>query len=345
MGRPWASGLVMTALASILAVAGFLARLPETAAALPRNFPAAVYAPAQNQPSRQAFALGRRLFYDARLSGDGTVACGSCHRAAQAFASPDRFSAGVGGRRGRRNAPALQNLRWKQTFFADGGPKNLEMLPLAPLANPLEMGTTLPAVLRKLNAEPTYRQQFAQVYGRVPIDSYQLLRALAQFTAALTSAGSRYDHYVRHEAGGTLLPAEQRGRQLLTQKCTPCHATDLFTDGSFRNNGLARRFAADSGRAGITFRAADRGRFSVPSLRNCARTAPYMHDGRFATLAQVLRHYDHGLVDSPTLDPVFRRADGRLGIPLTAAEQRDLLAFLGTLTDEDFCRNPALRPQ
>ena len=311
---------------------------PPPGAELPRNFPAPVYAPAQNAPDRQAFALGRQLFYDARLSHDGTVSCASCHQQANAFAGVGRISPGVGGRLGRRNAPALQNLRWKQTFFADGGPKNLETLPLAPLTNPLEMGTTLPALLAKLNADPAYAQRFAQVYGQRPIDSYQLLRALAQFTAALTSASSRYDHYVRHEAGGTLTTQELRGQALFAAKCSSCHATDLFTDESFRNNGLNARFPQDSGRVLITFLPTDRGRFKVPSLRNVALTAPYMHDGRFRTLGQVLAHYDHGMVASPTLDPVFRRPDGRLGIPLTAAEQRALIAFLHTLTDTSFCQ-------
>ncbi|MGI4865929.1 MAG: cytochrome-c peroxidase [Janthinobacterium lividum] len=315
---------------------------PPPATALPPNFPAPVYAPAQQVPDRQAFALGRQLFYDIRLSHDNKVSCASCHQQALAFASAERLSPGVGGRLGRRNAPALQNLRWKRTFFADGGPKNLETLPLAPLTNPLEMGTTLPAVLAKLNADPAYKRRFAAVYGRRPIDSYQLLRALAQFTAALTSANSRYDKYVRHEAGGTLTTQELRGRALFAAKCSSCHATDLFTDESFRNNGLNARFPQDSGRVAITFLPADRGRFKVPSLRNVALTAPYMHDGRFRTLGQVLAHYDHGMVNSPTLDPIFRRADGQLGVPLTAAEQRALVAFLHTLTDESFCQAPEL---
>jgi len=308
-------------------------------AQLPRQFGAPVYAPAQNPPNRPAFELGRRLFYDARLSADGRVSCGSCHRQALAFASPEHLSRGVGGLLGLRNAPALQNLRWRRTFFADGGPKHLETLPLAPLTNPREMGTTLADALAKLNADSTYARQFAAVYGQRPISSYQLLRALAQFTAALTSANSRYDRAVRHEAAAQLTAPEQRGQALFRAKCGSCHATELFTDGSFRNNGLNRRFPQDSGRVVVTFLLTDRGRFAVPSLRNVARTAPYMHDGRFSTLAQVLAHYDHGIVDSPTLDPIFRGPNGRLGIPLTAAGQRDLLAFLGTLTDEAFCQN------
>ena len=178
--------------------------------------------------------------------------------------------------------------------------------------------------------------------GKSPIDSYQFLRALAQFTAALTSANSRYDHYVRGEAGGQLSEPELRGRALLTQKCTPCHSTDLFTDETYRNNGLDREFSADSGRAHITNVAQDRGLFKVPSLRNVAKTPPYMHDGRFETLAQVLDHYDHGVQASPTLDPLLRRPNGQPGIPLTAQERTDLLAFLETLTDTEFLQDRRL---
>ena len=314
--------------------------------ALPANFPAPAYALSANPPDPATFALGRTLFYDPRLSRTGEVSCGSCHQQFVAFANADhRVSHGVAGRLGTRNAPALQNLRWKQSFFWDGGPKNLETLPLAPLTNPVEMDETLDHVLAKLNADPDYQRRFAAVYGKAPIDSYQFLRALAQFTAALTSANSRYDHYVRGEAGGTLSAAELRGRTLVAQNCAPCHGTDLFTDDSFRNNGLDRDFAADSGRAHITGAAADRGRFKVPSLRNVARTAPYMHDGRFQTLAQVLDHYDHGVQPSPTLDPRLRRPDGTLGIPLTAPERADLLAFLETLTDHDFLQDHCLAEQ
>jgi cytochrome c peroxidase len=313
---------------------------------LPANFPAPVYALDANPPDAAAFALGRSLFYDARLSRDGSVSCGSCHQQNVAFANAGhRLSHGVNNLLGTRNTPALQNLRWKSEFFWDGGPKNLETLPLAPLTNPVEMDETLPNVLAKLNADPNYARRFAQVYGPGPINSYQLLRALAQFMAALTSANSRYDRYVRGEAGAVLSAAEQRGRTLLVQKCASCHATDLFTDETYRNNGLNATFGADSGRAHITGRTADIGRFKVPSLRNVALTAPYMHDGRFATLEQVLAHYDHGVVASPSLDAALRPAGGTVGIPLTAAEQADLIAFLGTLTDEAFLHDQRLAEQ
>ena len=313
---------------------------------LPANFPVPVYALDANPPSQAAFALGRSLFYDARLSRDGSVSCGSCHQQFVAFANEGhRLSHGVSNRLGTRNSPALQNLRWKSEFFWDGGPKNLETLPLAPITNPLEMDETLPNVLRKLNADASYPARFAQVYGPGPITSYQLLRALAQFTAAHTSANSRYDQYVRGESNAVLSAPELRGRALVTQKCASCHSTDLFTDESYRNNGLSASFEADSGRAHITGRASDVGRFKVPSLRNVALTPPYMHDGRFGTLADVLAHYDHGVVASPTLDAALRPAGGPPGIPLTATEQADIIAFLQTLTDTDFIRDRRLAEQ
>lgn len=311
----------------------------------PANFPAMVYGLARNQPDAATFELGRRLFYDPRLSSDGRVSCGSCHQAAAAFAhAGQRISPGVAGRLATRNAPALQNLRWRRGFMADGGVLGLELQTLAPLTSPDEMNTPLAQALARLNADPEYQRRFAAIYGPGPIDTPQFLRALAQFTAALTSADSRYDKYVRHEAGGTLTAPELRGRALFAAQCSGCHATDLFTDESFRNNGLDRAFARDSGRAHITSRATDRGRFKVPSLRNVARTAPYMHDGRFATLPQVLAHYAHGVQPSATLDPLLRRPNGQLGLPLSTRQQADLVAFLNTLTDTAFLADSRLAP-
>ncbi|MDO7885766.1 cytochrome-c peroxidase [Hymenobacter cheonanensis] len=311
----------------------------------PANFPAMVYGLARNAPDAATFALGRRLFYDPRLSSDGTVSCGSCHRAEAAFShAGHRLSPGVAGRLAPRNAPALQNLRWRQGFMADGGVLGLELQALAPLTSPAEMNMPLARALARLNADADYRRQFAAIYGPGKIDTPQFLRALAQFVASLTSANSRYDKYVRHEAGGELTPQEVNGLVTFKAKCGSCHATDLFTDERFHNNGLDRTFPADSGRAHITARPTDRGLFKVPSLRNVARTAPYMHDGRFATLPQVLAHYDHGVQPSATLDPLLRPPGSRLGIALSAKEQADLLAFLATLTDNDFLTDHRLAP-
>jgi cytochrome c peroxidase len=316
----------------------------------PGNFPVPVYAPDQNPPNLEAFALGRTLFYDARLSRTGEVSCGSCHRQATAFSDAgQRLSQGVLGHLGTRNTPALQNLRWKKELLWDGGANHIETMPLAPLANHLEMDETLANVVRKLNADPEYRRRFAELYGRQPIDSYQFLRALAQFTAALTSDNSRYDHYVRHEAGGWLSESELRGLTVLRKNCSPCHSGELFTNESYRNNGLDHTFPLDSGRAHITGRPSDVGCFKVPSLRNVTLTAPYMHDGRFQTMEEVLNHYDQGVVSSLTLDTQFQQAEGRPRIKLSVRDKADIVAFLSTLTDESFLQDerladPATRP-
>jgi cytochrome c peroxidase len=341
-------------LAALLALAGAVAasagcskiaavELAVPGTTQPTNFPAMVYGLDKNPPDAATFALGRRLFYDTRLSADGTVSCGSCHQASAAFAHVgQRLSPGVAGRLNTRNAPALQNLRWRQHFMADGGVLGLELQALAPLTSPVEMNLPLADALARLNADAEYRRQFAAIYGPGRIDTPQFLRALAQFVASLTSANSRYDKHVRQEAGGELSPPEMSGLATFRAKCGSCHATDLFTDERYHNNGLDRAFPTDSGRAHITSRATDRGLFKVPSLRNVARTAPYMHDGRFGTLAQVLAHYDHGVQPSPTLDPLLRQPSGQLGIALSAAEQANLLAFLNTLTDSDFLTDPRL---
>jgi cytochrome c peroxidase len=314
---------------------------------VPDNFPEPVYGVDKNPPTRAAFELGRTLFYDPRLSRTGEVSCGSCHQQFVAFAHDGhQLSHGVNDRIGTRNTPALQNLRWKLNFFWDGGPNNIETMPLAPITNPVEMDETLDNVLGKLNADASYQRRFKQVFGgNGPIDSYQFLRALAQFTAALTSSNSRYDKYARQETGGTFTASELRGLTVLRQKCGSCHAGELFTDESFRNNGLDRRFPLDSGRAHITRRSIDAGRFKVPSLRNVALTGPYMHDGRFTTLEEVLDHYDHGIIESATLDPLLRRPGLEPGIALAPQERQDLLAFLHTLTDEQFLHNPQLAEQ
>jgi cytochrome c peroxidase len=310
----------------------------------PANFPAPVYEVATNQPSEAAFELGRMLFYDPRLSSDGRVSCGSCHQQARAFTDGQARAVGVAGRRSPRNSPTLQNLAWHRSFMADGGVRGLELQALAPLTSTQEMNTPLADALAKLNADPAYRRRFAAVYGPGAIDMAQFLKALAQFTSALTSTSSRYDKYVRHEPGGVLSATEQRGQALFQAKCSACHATDLFTDESFRNNGLDASFPADSGRAHISLAPADAGRFRVPSLRNVARTAPYMHDGRFTTLEQVLGHYAHGVRPSRTLDPLLRQSGGRLGLALTTAQQQEILAFLQALTDNEFLTNPRFAP-
>ena len=339
--------LLLAALVAVGSAAVAHWRRPTVAAALlapPANFPAPVYEVATNQPDAATFELGRMLFYDPRLSSTGRVSCGSCHQQQRAFTDGQALAVGVAGRLSLRNSPALQNLAWHRSFMADGGVRGLPLQALAPLTSAQEMNTPLADALAKLNADPEYRRRFAAIYGPGKIDTPQFLKALAQFTSALTSTNSRYDQYVRHEPGGTLTAVELRGRALFQQKCSSCHATDLFTDESFRNNGLDASFPLDSGRAHITLMATDAGRFRVPSLRNVAQTAPYMHDGRFKTLPEVLAHYANGVRPSRTLDPLLRQPAGRLGIALTEQQQHELIAFLHTLTDTELLTNQRFSP-
>lgn len=293
---------------------------------VPRGWPAPRYDFAANPVTRAGFALGRALFYDPQLSRDGSIACANCHQQFAAFAHYDhRVSHGIGGQDGTRNAPALFNLAWQPDFMWDGAVHALELQPLAPIANPVEMGSGLAEVVARLQADPGYPPRFAAAFGSPGIDGQRVLRALTQFVGTIESTHTRYDAF---RAGAAEFTAPERaGLALFRARCASCHAEPLFSDFSYRNNGLDRE-PRDPGRAAISGRAEDRGRFRVPSLRNVALTAPYMHDGRFATLDAVLDHYAHGIEDSPTLEPALRG-----GIPLDAAQRAALLAFLGTLSD------------
>jgi len=311
----------------------------------PANFPEPVYDFSKNPLTQEGVALGRALFYDGMLSADGTVSCGFCHQPFTAFAHTDHaLSHGINDRIGTRNVPGIQNVAWSRHFFWDGGIVDLDLLPIAPIQNPDEMGETLPNVLRKLRQSGKYRPMFQAAYGTDSITSERFLKALSQFMLTMVSAESRYDKATRG-TGAALTPEEQRGLSLFKTHCASCHSGELFTNGSFRNNGLPPLPAApaDPGRYAITLLEQDRYRFRVPSLRNVEFTPPYMHDGRFRTLEQVVAHYATGVSDSPYLDPLLRK-EGRVGIPLTRQEQNELVAFLRTLTDFTFLSNPALQP-
>ena len=202
------------------------------------------------------------------------------------------------------------------------------------MENPLEMDETLENVLKKLNESEHYRAAFRQAFGVDEIKSTEFLKALSQFTATLISANSRYDKYVRNE-GAQLTAQELNGLALFKSKCSSCHATDLFTDGSYRNNGITSDFRFDKGREEVTSDVTDLGKFKVPSLRNVEYTDPYMHDGRLTSLEEVLNHYSDGVKISETLDPLLLK-DGRPGIALTESEKADIITFLKTLTDKEF---------
>ncbi len=299
----------------------------------PANFPDPVYNFSANPLTTQGFTLGKALFYDGLLSHDGTVSCGFCHQPTAAFAHTDHaLSHGIRDQIGIRNVPAIQNKAWQREFFWDGGVQDLDLLPIAPIQNPVEMGDTLANVLRKLRNDPRYPTLFEAAFGTKEITTERTMKALSQFMLTLVSSNSRYDKAVRGE-GPALTNAETRGLTTFKAKCATCHATDLFTDNSFRSNGLPRIPNAkidDVGRGAITLKPEDNYKFKVPSLRNVERTPPYMHDGRFWTLEQVLNHYATNPASSPTTDPALR------GLTLSNAERTDLITFLRTLTDNEF---------
>ncbi len=307
----------------------------------PANFPALIYDESSNVITEEGFALGKKIFYDTRLSADNSVSCGSCHQQANAFTHHGHdVSHGVFDRVGTRNSPPIMNLGWSRFFFWDGGVFNLDLQPLAPIENPVEMAEHIGNVLEKMKRDAAYPALFEQAFGSREITTGNMLKALSQFMLQCVSADSRYDKYVRNE-GGTLTADELSGRTLFAQKCASCHATDLFTDNGFHNNGLIPSMVNDSGRYRITLNVNDLYKFKTPSLRNVANTAPYMHDGRFLTLAAVLDHYSSGVMVSPTLDPLLLNG-GMPGIRMTAAEKQLIIAFLKTLTDDAFIRNPKL---
>jgi cytochrome c peroxidase len=302
---------------------------------IPCNFPDPEYTFENNKITRSGFELGRMLFYDPILSVDSSIACVSCHQQVSAFSDPvHRLSKGVKDRSGLRNAPPIQNIAFQRKFLWDGGVNHLDFVPINAITSEVEMAENLTHVVKKLSRNERYRNSFQEAFGNLELNSQQLLHALSQFMVMMVSAESRYDQYMRQE-GGQLSADEHHGLKLFRIHCSSCHATELFTDGSFRNNGLDESFARDSGRARITERPEDRGKFKVPSLRNIELTAPYMHDGRIKTLEAVLDHYRHGIVDSETLDPLLKE-NYKLGITVSENEKSQIVAFLKTLTDRNF---------
>lgn len=303
---------------------------------VPKNFPATVYDFSNNEITTAGFQLGRRLFYDAIFSRDSTIACADCHISFSAFSHVDHpTSHGIDGLFGKRNAPAIQNMAWRTTFFWDGGVPHLDLVPLNAIQSPVEMDELPANVVSKLNRHPEYPQLFKLAFpDRDSITGASMLQALSQFMNMLVSANSRYDRYVRNEAGGSFSADEIAGLNLFREKCSACHTGELFTDQTFRNNGILNDFSLDKGRNEVSALPEDIGKFAVPSLRNVEKTPPYMHNGKFPTLQSVLDHYASGVKNSPTLDPLLSN-----GITLTDTEKKQIIAFLKTLTDEEFIRD------
>jgi cytochrome c peroxidase len=301
---------------------------------VPAGFPAPVYDFNANPVTKEGFELGKRLFYDGKLSKDGNFPCASCHQQFAAFATFDHdLSHGFNNQFTTRNAPGLFNLAWHASFHWDGGINHLEVQPLAPITAPNEMAEDVDAVLNKLRQDDKYKQMFRAAFGSEEINSQRMLEAMAQFMIMMTSGNSKYDKMKRGEA--VFNSAEEAGYQTFKSKCASCHTEPMFSDFSFRNNGLAiNSFFKHYGRMRITHKPQDSLKFKVPSLRNVYETYPYMHDGRFWNLSQVLEHYSTGIQSSSTLDPLLQAK-----IPLTAIEKFNLIYFLGTLSDTAFMKD------
>lgn len=322
--------------------------------AIPPNFPPMTI-PADNPMTEEGVRLGRFLFYEERLSGNNAMSCASCHAPQFAFTDHGtRFSVGIDGIAGTRNSMAMQNLGWEQRFFWDGRAMSLEEQILEPVENPIEMHETWPNAIAKLQSDPGYVALFQDAFG-ASADKFKAAKAMAQFLRTMISGNSRFDQFQRGEIQPT--PEEALGIQLTQQEggfppevpggqggadCFHCHPHGgaRFTDGIMRNNGLDAEFT-DLGLGGVTGLPEDMGVFKVPTLRNVALTAPYMHDGRFNTLEEVIEHYNSGGHPSPTISVFMKYTTG--GLQLTPEKKAQLLAFLNMLTDMEFVNNPAFQ--
>lgn len=297
---------------------------------VPKGWPKPKYDFKKNPLTEEGFQLGRHLFYDPIISRDSTISCSSCHLQQTGFTHVDhQLSHGIEGRIGTRNSMALINLAWNKDFMWDGGVNNLEVQPINPITNPLEMDESLEHVIAKLQKSEKYKMLFTKAFGDDRVTSQRILKALAQFTVMLKSSNSKYDKVMRKEAQFDL--QEQHGYALFKSNCASCHKEPLFTDDKFEKNGLAvDETLNDFGRIKITGNQEDYLRFKIPTLRNIQFTFPYMHDGRFKTLNEVIKHYNalgHDKNLPKELDKPMNLSDN---------DRVDLVAFLLTLTDKDF---------
>lgn len=307
--------------------------------------------PADNPLTLDGVELGRALFHETRLSLNNTQSCASCHDRGAAFADAGkRFSLGAEGLAGKRNAMPLFNLAWQTEFFWDGRTQRLRDQVLEPIKDPVEMHLPLDAAVEKLSGDTGYAGKFAKAFGSPTITADRVGLALEQFLMTLVSQDSRFDQAVRGET--KLTPVEQRGLELFITEhdpvrnlrgadCFHCHGGNLFSNQGFANNGIDHN--PEAGRGTVTGLAADFGKFRVPSLRNVAVTGPYMHDGRFASLEEVIDHYDHGVARTDTLDPNLAKHPAA-GLGLSVPDKAALAAFLRTLTDESFLKTDPARP-
>ena len=307
---------------------------------------------ADNTLTKEKVKLGKKLFHDKRLSSDNTQSCASCHMQTMGFSDPARFSKGVRGLLGRRQAMPVFNLAWHANgFFWDGRSPTLRDQSLRPIQDMLEMNETLPNVLSKVGGDQTYRDQFVRAFGTDEVTTEKISLALEQFMASVVSLDSKYDKFLQGKT--TLTESEERGRVLFFKEynpffpqnsgadCAHCHVPPFFTNDDYMNNGLDLGVEfKDLGRFEVTGADFDKAAFKMPSLRNIEYTSPYMHDGRFNTLEEVVEHYNSGVKMSPTVSPLIIPTIQK-GLGLSAQDKADLVAFLKTLSDPGLLTNPA----
>lgn len=319
---------------------------------IPSHFPTMII-PSDNPMTEEGVKLGRHLFYEKKLSGDNSMSCATCHAPQNAFSDPNQFSEGVTGVMGSRNSMALVNLGWDQFFFWDGRSATLEDQVLKPVEDPVEMHDNWQDVVAELGAEEKYRDMFQKAFNCESPTKGNAAKALAQFLRTMISGNSKFDVIYKNENNlplssteqalfAQVTPEELAGYDLFKSlngaDCLHCHNGPLMQIQKFSNNGLDATFT-DLGRGGITNNPEDNGKFKVPTLRNIAYSAPYMHDGRFATLDEVINQYSSGVQMSPTIDPLMEFAN-QGGVQLDAQDRALVKAFLLTLSDEEFINNP-----
>jgi cytochrome c peroxidase len=301
---------------------------------VPAGWPLPHYDFSTNPLTPEKIELGRALFYDPILSRDSTISCAGCHSPYTTFAHVDHaLSHGIDNKIGTRNAPALVNLAWQRSFMWDGAINHLDMQALAPISNPDEMDEDLQHVVDKLQRTKLYPSLFFQAFGDSLITGERQLKAISQFMVTIISNNAKYDSVMRGQSAFT--EQEKNGYALFQKNCSSCHTEPLFTNGEFENNGLQTDTTLnDFGRMKITQNPDDSMKFKVPTLRNAEFSYPYMHDGRFKRLSDVINHYTSGIRPGKTLSPLLKES-----IRLTPNEKVDLIAFLLTLTDNNFLFN------
>ena len=290
-----------------------------------------------NSNKKDMAALGKKLFNEKLLSKDSTVSCVSCHKPGFAFADTVAFSIGINGKLTSRNTPSVLNMKNRPYYFWDGRAATLFQQSLMPIENPNEMGLPVSEAVERLNTSTLYKGMFRKVFGQAP-NAKNLGMALAAFEQTLETVNSKFDDWSNNL--GSLSDEEERGRELFIgnkAKCFDCHSMEDFTDDGFKNIGLFNgKDLADIGRFSITGKESDKGKFKTPGLRNVGVTAPYMHDGRFQTLEQVVSYYNTPFmfVDDPVnIDSLLLRP-----LKLSSEEKKDLVAFLKTLTDKAYIK-------